>query len=1207
MAALPTGTITFLFTDIEGSTARWERHPRAMPDALARHDAILHQAIESHGGVIFKTVGDGICAAFARVPDALAAALDAQHIFQTMDWAATGLPPDEPLRVRMAVHTGAAELHDGDYIGPTLNRIARLLITGHGGQILLSRAAGELVGDALPPGVALRDLGEHQLRDLRRRERIFQIVAADLQAEFPRLRTDSPPAPAAAAQPPQLLATKLYAPPAHPNLVLRQRLIDRLRTGLRGKLTLIAAPAGFGKTTLLSEWIADCRLQIADDDETDPNLQSTIYKLQLPQVAWVSLDAADNDPPRFWSYVIAALDTLRPGVGARALALLRSLQPPPIEAVLTPLLNDLARQGSEVGGWEPGHVDAIPSDSRLAPLAPQILVLDDYHVIDASPIHRALVFLIEHLPPQLRLVIATRTDPPLPLTRLRARGELTELRAADLRFTLDEVSAFLCDTRGIALASDQIAALDAHTEGWIAGLQLAALAMRGRRDLDHFIAAFTGSNRFVVDYLADEVLDRLPAHLQSFLLQTAILDRMCGPLCDAVLGIDHAELNNEKSANKQSHAQLAQGQAYSQLILEELERSNLFLVAMDDERRWYRYHHLFAEVLRHRLVSGASPAAALALHRRAAEWFECQGLVGEAIQHTLIAGDVERAALLIEQVGASMATQGQVYTVLGWVNELPDQVIRTHPILCIIHAAMLMYTNHLPDAAARLSDAERCVRTDTPADQARGILGQVAVLRGNIARFVGDLRSCVALARQALDLLPETEVFAHAGPLMRIGRIGALVDATYDFLVSGDATADVEQRVRAVIATARAGISLFSTLRSITLLARLQIMQGRLRAAAATYAEAAQLVPGQSAFQTLVNSSAYYFGMGELLREWNDLDGAERHLAQGIELVRGTLTVDAPLAMRGFLTLTRLRQARGDLAGAGATMDEFVDLARQRNFAADLSARVGAARARLALAQGDLAAAAGWASSYAELRMKNEEWRRTPERVVLHSSFFIPHFSPEYRYEFEDLTLARVLMAQGTREPVGDQLHTALGLLELLLAAAEAAGRMGVAIEILTLRALALQAQSDLAGALVALERALALAEPEGYMRVFVDEGAPLAELLRAAQARGVAPDYVTKLLTAFPATMNDERGTMKEESAVHRSSFIVQPLVEPLSARELEVLRLLADGASNRDIAHTLILSVGTVKKHINNIFGKLGAQSRTQVIVKARELHLL
>jgi LuxR family maltose regulon positive regulatory protein len=1160
MVGLPTGTVTFLFTDIEGSTVRWELYPQAMPGTLARHDAILHQAIKAQHGVVFRTVGDAFCAAFAQAPAAVAAALAAQRALYAEDWGVGG-----PLRVRMAVHTGAVELRDGDYQGQPLNRIARLLATGHGGQILISRATEELIGDMLPAGVTLRDMGTYRLKDLTRPEQIYLLVAPDLPGDFPPLRSIEA---VATSQPPAapLLATKLYAPAIRPGQIRRPRLTERLNEALRSKLTLIAAPAGFGKTTLVSEWLSSNDERRMMNDE--PGSHRSSFIAHRFQAAWVSLDRSDNDPPQFWTYVIAALDGLRPGIGASTLALLRALQPAPIEAVLTPLLN---------------AISALPADA--------VLVLDDYHVIDAPPIHKALVFLLDHLPPRLHLIIATRTDPPLPLTRLRARGQLTELRAVDLRFTPEEAAAFLLEARGIALAGDQIAALDAHTEGWIAGLQLAALAMRDHSDVDHFITAFTGSNRFVVDYLADEVVDRLPAHLRSFLLQTAILDRMCGPLCDAVLGIT---MNDERTTMSRATSDAVSsliahrssfGDSYSQLILDELEHTNLFLVALDDKRQWYRYHHLFAEVLRHRLSSDASTSAVAALHRRAAEWFEQQGWMAEAIRHAFLAHDLDRVARLIERAGAALATQGQVQTVLGWLRALPDPLIRAHPVLCIIHAATLMYTNQIADAQARLADAERWAQADTHAEQARGILGQVATLRGNIARFAGDLAGCVALARQALGLLPEAEVFAHAGPLMRIGRTGALVDASYDFLVSGDASPAAEQRITTAIANARAVGNLFATLRSICLLARLQIIQGRLRAAAATYGEAAQVAPGPSKLQTLVNSAAYYFGMGELQHEWNDLGSAERYLAQGLELVRGMLIVDAQLAARGYLSMAQLQQVCGDRAGSQATLKAFMHLASQRGFARDLVAPAEALRARLALAQGDLSAASQWAET-SGLEIDDQ---------------------PRYPREDEYLTLARVLIAQGRADPGGERLPAALRLLGRLLVAADAGARIGSAIKIHILRALALEAHGDLDRALRALGRALALAEPEGYLRSFVDEGAPLIALLREAHRRQIASRYSAQILAASGKAESEKPKAENADRAVSAFSSQLSALPEALTDREREVLGLLAGGASNREIALKLVLSLGTVKKHINNIFGKLDVQSRTQAINRARELQLL
>jgi LuxR family transcriptional regulator, maltose regulon positive regulatory protein len=827
-----------------------------------------------------------------------------------------------------------------------------------------------------------------------------------------------------------LLTTKLTIPQARPVLVPRPRLTERLHAGLRGPLTLVAAPAGYGKTTLLSAW------------------RATPAGSAVP-LAWVSLDAGDNDPVRFWSYVLTALDRVQPGLGAPALALLQSPQPPPIEAVLATLLNALS---------------AVRVD--------MVLALDDYHVIEAHEVQQAMGFLLAHLPPVLHLLLATRADPPLRLAQLRARGAMAELRSADLRFTPEETAAFCKEVMGLQLTAGDVIALEDRTEGWIAGVQLAALSLHGRPadGIAPFIAAFAGSNRYVVDYLADEVLLQQPEHVQTFLLETAILDRLCASLCAAVTGRDGIDDAADPSA--------------SQVLLEHLDRANLFLIALDDERQWYRYHHLFAEVLRQRLHQ-TQPDRLPDLHRRAGTWFEQQGWVAEAVQHALAAEDWERAARLIEQIGVVAVVRGQVHTVLGWLHRLPEALVRTRPLLCIVHATALMYSNQLQAAEARVQDAERCVQADTPADQVRLIGGRAAVTRASSARFSGDLARCVILAQQALDLLPQTDILHPS----------ALVNASHAYLVSGDVTRASERRAAEVIAPLRAAGNLFTLLRSCTNLARLQTLQGRLRQAAATYAEALQVAPGPEGLRALVGGPAYYCGLGDLLREWNDFADAQRHLQQGLELVMGTLIVDAETVALGYLALARLRQARGEHTEALATLDEFAQIAERRGFAGHLVARGAAVQAQVCLAQGNLHAAARWAEARGLSAGDDLDFPR----------------------EVEYLTLARVRIAQASGDRAGMErpLHDALHLLDRLLQAAETGARMGSAIEILVLRALALQAYGDPAGALAALARALTLAEPEGYVRLFADEGAPMIDLLRRAQARGSAPAYVARLLAA--------------------------------------------------------------------------------------------
>ena len=928
-----------------------------------------------------------------------------------------------------------------------------------------------------------------------------------------------------------LLATKLFVPPTRADLVARPRLFERIQAGLLNKLTLIAAPAGFGKTTLLSAW------------------RATVAGAALP-FAWVALDSADNDPLRFWSYVIAALDTLVPGVSAPALTLLQSPQPPPMEPILTSVLN------------------AFSASVAGAPGRDMVLTLDDYHVITTPAIHTMLTWLLDYLPPNLHLVVLSRTDPALPLARLRARGAMTELHASDLRFTLDEVATFLNQVMGLALTAADVAALEARTEGWIAGLQLAALAMRDQRDRSSFIHTFSGSNRYIVDYLAAEVFAAQPDHIQRFLLHTAILDRMCGPLCDAVLEPELAVVRLVTDSPGASHS------VASQLLLEELERANLFVVPLDDERHWYRYHHLFAEVLRHRLTNSASVAAVASLHSRASMWYERQGLVAEAMQHALTSADDERIAHLIEQHGLRIIVGGQVYTVLGWLRALSDPLIRARPMLCIIHALALLFTNQMAAAEARIQDAERCIQPDTPTALVHLIRGRAAAIRANIARYIGDLAGCVAYAQQVLRLLPETETIART--IARLHEARA-------FRVSGTVTDEAEQRASALVAPFQAAGNLLGMLAAITNLARLQVLQGRLHAAAATYRAMAQIAasPDQP---LLLEGPSYYVGMAELLYEWNDLDAAERHLAQAMEQLEGRLVVDAEDVTLGYLTLARLQHARGKHTTANLTLQTYIDLARRRGFVAHLVARASAVQAQLALAQGDHAAAVAWAEA---------------------SGLSVAH-DLSFPREAEYLILARVWIAQAYNQSADALYQQAFDLLARLLADATAQGRVGSVLDIMIARALGQWAQARFGDALATLAHALALAAPEGYLRRFVDEGAPMLTMLHAA-AHGIAPDYLTRLLAAFPATLKAERATQYFVSASLPSAGPSLSLVEPLSPRELEVLRLIAVGQSNAEIAQTLVIALSTVKTHTNTIFGKLQVTSRTQAIVRAHDLQLI
>jgi LuxR family maltose regulon positive regulatory protein len=906
-----------------------------------------------------------------------------------------------------------------------------------------------------------------------------------------------------------ILATKLYVPPPRPKAVLRPRLIEQLDDGLHRRLTLISAPAGFGKSTLLSTWLAAC---------------------DRP-AAWLSLDEGDSDPARFLSYLVAALRTIAAGVGEGALGALRSPQPPPVESLLTDLLNEIA---------------AVEGDL--------VLVLDDYHVIDAKPVDEALAFVLEHLPPRMHLIVATREDPRLPLARLRARGQLSELRAAELRFTPAEAAEFLGGAMGLNLSAQDIAALESRTEGWIAGLQLAALSMRGREDVSGFIRAFAGDNRYVVDYLLEEVLQRQPERVRSFLVQTSILDRLSGPLCDAV------------TAQEGGNARL-----------EALERGNYFVVPLDDKRRWYRYHHLFAEVLLAHLMA-EQPDRVPTLHRRASEWYERNGSAADAIRHALVAMDFERAADLVELAVPAMRRSRQEATLLGWLRALPDEVVRFRPVLSADYAGALMQGGELEGVEERLRDAERWL--DTTADMRerpdtlaaamivvdegafRRLPGTIAMLRAGQALAVGDVPGTLTYARRALDFVPEDDHFTRGAAAAILGLAS---------WTSGDLEAAHRSYADGMASLQKAGY-ISDAVGGVIALADIRIAQGRLREAMRTYERGLRLAT-EHGDPVMRGTADMHVGMGEIHRERNDLDAATRHLLKGKE--QGEHTGFPQYRYRWRVAMARVLEARGDPDAALELLDEA-----ERLYVSDFHPNVrpvDALKTRVRVAQGRLGEAFGWAR----------------ERGLS------AHDELGYLREFEHVTLARALLARHGSDREERSVREAMGLLERLLQAAKAGGRTGSVIEILVLRALAREAQGEIPPARVLLERALRLAEPEGYVRVFVDEGLPMARLLSEAAAHGIMPDYVGKLTAVSQAE--------EQKSADQSHLPAAQSLTEPLSKRELEVLRFIAQGLSNREISDRLFLALITVKGHNRNIFRKLQVRRRTEAIARARELGLL
>jgi LuxR family maltose regulon positive regulatory protein len=903
-----------------------------------------------------------------------------------------------------------------------------------------------------------------------------------------------------------LLATKFYVPPLRRDFVPRPRLLQRLDEALHCRLALVSAPAGFGKTSLLSEWLMGRdRWTVAGDG--------------LPSAAWLSLDAEDNEPARFLRYLIAALATIAPRAGEAAGNLLRLPQLPPSETILTTLINELC---------------SLPTDL--------ILVLEDYHTIEAGAIHTAVTFLLDNLPPQAHLVISTRADPPLPLSRWRSRGMMVEIHADDLRFTRQESAAYLNDVMDLHLVPEDVTALSHRTEGWIVGLQMAALALQsklshqGPQDASAFVQAFSGSHHYILDYLVEEVLAHRPNRVQTFLLQTSILSRLTGPLCDAVTGRDD-------------------GQA----TLEALDTANLFVVPLDDERRWYRYHHLFAEVLRVRLQRAAGKEGLAPLHTRAGEWYEDQGDVTEAFKHAVAARDFERAARLIEGNWLRMGHAGEMNTVLRWLESMPEEVVRARPMLSGAYAWVLWLTGHMDavepylDATTEAWERQEAAGVTDP-DHARWRAGGPA-LRTNLARHRGQLQEAIHFAHQTLALAVEGDAllksYGHLGLAHTYRELGHY-DRSLSAYVEGLPLA------RAAGNIAAASIAAFY-------LSRVLELQGHLHRAADALREALQFTESVGLGESPA-SAILHIGLANLLCEWNELQPAQDHLLRGLDLAR--LGGHHELLRNGGIVLARLRLAQGDADGALAAILE----AEQATAKAQMplaSAELAAHKARVWLALGDLPAAVRWAEDAAQRPGQDRGFTR----------------------QIEAITLARVLWARG-------KLEQALSQLAACHQAAEASGGLGWAVEIGILRALVQEARGHRADALADLERALARAEPEGYVQVFVDEGAPMAALLRRAASLGAEPAYVRRLMDAL------DRAAVKQElAAAPRPS----PLVEPLTERETEVLRLMAAGLSNREIADELVLAMGTVKAHLHNIYGKLGVRGRVQAAARARELLLL
>jgi LuxR family transcriptional regulator, maltose regulon positive regulatory protein len=914
----------------------------------------------------------------------------------------------------------------------------------------------------------------------------------------------APPGAAVSGQD-ALLATKLHVPRPQPGFVPRPRLVEALGEGLARGRMLVCAPAGFGKTALLADWARG---------DGHP-------------VAWLGLDGGDSDPARFWRHAVAALDRARPGLAGR-------VGPPPpgsLAGLATALINELAA--------DPGPDEVL-------------LVLDDYHLVGSGPVHESVAFLLENLPPGLRVVVSSRADPPLPLARLRARGQLAELRAADLRFTPEEAAALLGETAGPGLPAAAAEALVARTEGWAAGLQLAALSLRGHADAAGFLAAFSGSHRFVLDYLADEVLDRQTGQVRAFLLETSVLERLTGALCDAVTG-----------------------RPGGQAMLADIERAGLFLVPLDEVRGWWRYHHLFADLLRARLQA-EQPGRVQALHRAAAAWSEEHDLADDAVRHALAARDPAWAARLAERHVETLLGRSEGATLRRWLSALPAESVRDRPRLCLAQAYAAAQSFQLEALEALLDDAERGFAVSggepyhDPAGRRASVLANVpagiAFLRASLARLRGDAALAARYNRQALAQLGEDEW------LMR--SFVRWNETAVDWL--DGRLGPAERGLAEVLAERRAVGVLFAGFLPMRVwydLGEVQRAQGHLDAALATYRQALDTF-GESSQTAL--TGPVHVGLAQVLYERNELAAALDHATRGVTLCRQLAFT--PALATGMAVMARIRHAHGDAAGALEAMGEAGQAGLSPQVIT-LFNPVPSQRARLLLAQGDVHAAARWTTA----------------------AGLGPDDGPDYPREPAYLVLARVLLAQHDPGP-------ACTLLQRLLDAAASQDRAGSVIEIQALRALALAARGDHAGALGALTEALTLARRHGYIRVFADEGAPMRALLtqlaaaRPGQqhaARRIDPGYLAALVRACgPAGAVPPR---------IRAAAAPPGLIEPLTGRELEVLRLLAAGKSNQRIAHDLVVALDTVKKHVTHVLGKLGAANRTEAVARARDLGLI
>ena len=883
-----------------------------------------------------------------------------------------------------------------------------------------------------------------------------------------------------------LLSTKLFIPYPGKDLVSRLRLIERINDGLGKKLTLVSAPAGFGKSTLLVNWISQSK----------------------ENIAWISLDKEDNDTTRFIAYLITALNQVKnisKENGKGALSLLAMPQTPPACDFITSLINDISQYSGRV-----------------------VLILDDFHMVNSTAIVKILTFLIEHQPTNLHLMISTREDPSLPLSRLRASGQMTELRAADLRFTAPEATIFLNQLKGLDLSKENISALETRTEGWIAGLQLAAISMQGHKNAQDFINSFTGSHHFVLDYLVEEVLQQQSESIQTFLLRTSILNRLCGPLCDTLI--------RDKTISGQK-------------TLEYLEQANLFLIPLDNKRHWYRYHNLFAEFLRQRLqqstglyAKGNKEIDLAELHIHASEWFENNGLEFEAFQHAAAANDIDRAERLIVEDKISQHFRGSVTVILNWLRSLSKNVLDARPWLWWKYASLLLINGQTTGVEEKLQAAETALSDVEQNDKSKNLIGQIAAARATLAFTRYDIEAMLVQSRTALKYLRPDNPIPRSSAYWTLG---------YAYFLRRDISS-AKQAFTDAISTSQAAGDTFTTILASIGLGNIHEAQNQLNLAAEIYQRVLELA-GNQPIQII---SEAHLGLARVFYEWNDLDSAEKHAQESFKLAsQYERIIDRFVSCEVFLA--RLKLARGDISCADQMLHKSMKLTHQYNFTHQIP-EVAVAQVLVLLHKGDLENAAKLAEK---------------------------HNLP--------ISQSRVLLAQGKPSE-------AWTMLAQWRQQAEERDWKDEQLKSMVLQSIALYKQNNIKQAVQMLEEILAMAEPNGFIRVFVDEGPPMAHLLDKALSHQVNNDYINRIQAAFPGTISDKMKPPQPKAS--ESDW-----VEPLSEREIEVLQLIAEGLTNQEIADRLFLSLHTVKVHARNIYSKLGVKNRTQAVSKGKVLKIL